>query len=202
MKIQFDDLTVYFPYDYVYPEQFDYMFNLKRSLETGSGQCMLEMPTGTGKTVSLLSMIMSFQLKFPEQAGKLVYCTRTVQEMDKVMEEIKRVWRYIESEKAKELDGCPDILCVCLTARRNLCIHKEISQYESGQKVDSCCRNLTASWVREDSGKSTDVELCSFYEKYHTQGTDANITGIWGIDDLKKKRGRISAGARISYRDI
>merc|ERR1719361_1043725 len=140
---------------------------------------MLEMPTGTGKTVSLLSMIISYQIAYPDKAGKLIYCTRTVQEMDKVMEEIKRVWRYIEAQKSKDLNGCPDMLCVCLSARRNLCMHKEISQYESGQKVDSLCRNLTASWVRESSETSRDVELCSFYEQYHAKGTDANITGIW-----------------------
>lgn len=55
---------------------------LKRTLSRG-GHCVLEMPTGTGKTVTLLSLILSYQYAHPE-VGKLVYCTRTVQEMDKV----------------------------------------------------------------------------------------------------------------------
>jgi hypothetical protein len=41
------------------------------------------MPTGTGKTVTLLSLITSYQLAHPE-VGKLIYCTRTVPEMEKV----------------------------------------------------------------------------------------------------------------------
>ena len=40
------------------------------------------MPTGTGKTITLLSLITSYQLAHPE-CGKLVYCTRTVPEMEK-----------------------------------------------------------------------------------------------------------------------
>ena len=40
------------------------------------------MPTGTGKTITLLSLITSYQLEHPE-VGKLVYCTRTVPEMEK-----------------------------------------------------------------------------------------------------------------------
>jgi DNA excision repair protein ERCC-2 len=46
---------------------------------------LLEMPTGTGKTVCLLSLITSYQYAHPKSAGKLVYCTRTVPEMNAVM---------------------------------------------------------------------------------------------------------------------
>lgn len=41
------------------------------------------MPTGTGKTITLLSLTLSYQLAHPE-VGKLIYCTRTVPEMEKV----------------------------------------------------------------------------------------------------------------------
>ena len=43
----------------------------------------MQMPTGTGKTITLLSLITSYQLAHPE-VGKLIYCTRTVPEMEKV----------------------------------------------------------------------------------------------------------------------
>lgn len=33
MKFQIDDLTVYFPYDYIYPEQYRYMEELKKTLD-------------------------------------------------------------------------------------------------------------------------------------------------------------------------
>ena len=64
MRIQIDDLVVYFPYDYIYPEQYAYMRHLKRAIDRkgnaplclpvqsshgalAGSHCMLEMPTGT-----------------------------------------------------------------------------------------------------------------------------------------------------------
>ena len=45
MKLNVDGLLVYFPYDYIYPEQFSYMLELKRSLDA-KGHSLLEMPSG------------------------------------------------------------------------------------------------------------------------------------------------------------
>ena len=48
MKFVLDGLTVYFPYEFLYPEQYRYMLELKRALDAHGHAC-LEMPTGTGK---------------------------------------------------------------------------------------------------------------------------------------------------------
>lgn len=45
MKLNVDGLLVYFPYDYIYPEQFSYMVELKRALDA-KGHALLEMPSG------------------------------------------------------------------------------------------------------------------------------------------------------------
>lgn len=50
------------------------MSDLKRTLDRG-GHCVLEMPSGTGKTVSLLSLIIAYQMAQPEKR-KLIYCSR------------------------------------------------------------------------------------------------------------------------------
>ena len=34
MIFEIDDLTVYFPYDYIYPEQYNYMVELKKTLDS------------------------------------------------------------------------------------------------------------------------------------------------------------------------
>ena len=54
---------------------------------------VVQMPTGTGKTITLLSLITSYQLAHPE-VGKLIYCTRTVPEMEKVLQELKDLVDY------------------------------------------------------------------------------------------------------------
>ena len=50
MKIQIDEIPVYFPYGFVYP-----------TLDN-KGHCLLEIPSGTGKTVALLSITVSYQM--------------------------------------------------------------------------------------------------------------------------------------------
>jgi hypothetical protein len=60
MKFMLDDMPFIFPYDKMYPEQYAYVCDLKRSLDA-HGHCVLEMPSGTGKTVSLLSLIVAYQ---------------------------------------------------------------------------------------------------------------------------------------------
>ena len=75
MRFSLDGLEVFFPYERIYLEQYQYMRALKQTLDAG-GHCLLEMPTGTGKTVCLLSLITSYQMAHPN-CGKLVYCTRT-----------------------------------------------------------------------------------------------------------------------------
>ena len=50
MKLNVSGLLVEFPHDFIYPEQFSYMSELKRAIDA-KGHCLLEMPSGTGKVV-------------------------------------------------------------------------------------------------------------------------------------------------------
>ena len=92
MKFFIGDLPVLFPYPRIYPEQYAYMCDLKRTLDSG-GHCVLEMPSGTGKTVSLLSLIVAYQQFYPEHR-KLIYCSRTMSEIEKALAELKALMKY------------------------------------------------------------------------------------------------------------
>ncbi|RLU24142.1 hypothetical protein DMN91_004352 [Ooceraea biroi] len=121
MKITVDGLIVYFPYDYIYPEQYAYMLELKRGLDA-KGHCMLEMPSGTGKTITLLSLIVAYMLAHPLDVTKLIYCSRTVPEIEKVIQELKNLIDYYEEEtKSKS-----NVIGLVLSSRKNMCIHPEV----------------------------------------------------------------------------
>ncbi|XP_044128780.1 general transcription and DNA repair factor IIH helicase subunit XPD isoform X2 [Bufo gargarizans] len=108
MKLNIDGLLVYFPYEYIYPEQFSYMLELKRTLDA-KGHGVLEMPSGTGKTVSLLSLIVAYQRTYPLEVTKLIYCSRTVPEIEKVS-----ALRF-----GKEIDGrCHSLTASFVRAQR------------------------------------------------------------------------------------
>ena len=181
MRLDLDGLDLFFPYEFMYKEQYEYMLQLKRAIDQ-KGHALLEMPTGTGKTVCLISLITAYQFQFP-QTGKLIYCTRTVQEMQKCMEEIKKVIDY----RTKILGSAGGkVLGVCLSSRRNMCVHPKVIAEGDREAVDTACRNMTASWVRNRAKSGDGSALCGFYEAFDRDGTNAEIpNGVYTLDDLK-----------------
>ncbi|KAM7442720.1 General transcription and DNA repair factorIIH helicase subunit XPD [Porites harrisoni] len=181
MKLNIDGLLVYFPYDYIYPEQYSYMMELKRTLDA-KGHCLLEMPSGTGKTISLLSLIVAYILAKPLDLSKLIYCSRTVPELEKVLEELKVLLEYYEKETGQR----PKILGLGLSSRKNLCIHPEVIAEREGKKVDGKCLSLTASYIRLKHKEDKSVPVCSFYESFDAHGKEEKLSpGVYNLDDLR-----------------
>ncbi|KAK9146708.1 hypothetical protein Sjap_006611 [Stephania japonica] len=175
MKFKLEDITVYFPYDHIYPEQYSYMVELKRGLDA-KGHCLLEMPTGTGKTIALLSLILSYSLERPHSPPKLLYCTRTVHEMEKTLGELRLLLRHLPRPSS--------LLALGLSSRKNLCVNPSIIT-SSRDSVDAACRRLTATWVRANAGAPT----CDFYENLDRVGpAEAQgllPAGVYTLQDLR-----------------
>ncbi|OTF82744.1 hypothetical protein BLA29_014118, partial [Euroglyphus maynei] len=88
------------------------MCHLKKCLDA-KGHGVLEMPSGTGKTTSLLSLIVAYQKRYPHSLKKLIYCSRTIPEIEKVIEELRKLHEYyIEVNNDDALVG------LCLTSRK------------------------------------------------------------------------------------
>ena len=52
--------------------------------------------------------------------------------------------------------GGSGVLALCLSSRRNMCIHERVMAESDREAVDSACRSLTASWVVEQVCTSRD----------------------------------------------
>lgn len=190
MRFYIEEVPVYFPYDYIYPEQYEYMVELKRALDA-RGHCLLEMPTGTGKTIALLSLITSYALARPSSPIKLVYCTRTVHEMEKTLAELRVLYSHLPPSSS--------LLALGLSSRKNLCINPNVLSTSSRDSVDSACRRLTASWVRalaadgegsnrgESLQSSGAIPSCPFFESYDKASNDAILlpSGVYTLEDLR-----------------
>ena len=215
MRFQVEELEVTFPYPRIYPEQYAYMLELKRSLDA-RGHSMLEMPTGTGKTITLLSLITSYQRAHPEM-GKLVYCTRTIPEMEKVLEELK----VLEAHR-DELDGAArpqrllarraELAAQFVRARARLDARRaqrrrpgvpaddgELGAPARARHRRRRRRVVAAAGASADgdgdgdgddamaTDGGADIELCSYYEKLEKEGTDAALQpGVYTLEELKR----------------
>lgn len=169
MKFFIDDLPVLFPYPRIYPEQYAYMSDIKKTLDVG-GNCILEMPSGTGKTVSLLSLTVAYQMHYPEHR-KIVYCLRTMSEIEKALIELHKLMAYRTSELGYE----EEFRGLGLTLRKNLCLHPTISKERKGNTVDEKCRRITNGQLKEkiEQGRITEdqqrlapelLALCAYHE--------------------------------------
>lgn len=157
------------------------MCDLKRTLDAG-GHCVLEMPSGTGKTVSLLSLIIAYTRHYPDRR-KLIYCSRTVPEIEKALAELKRLMEYRRDHGGKS----EDFLGLGLTSRKNLCVHPSVSKEKKGKVVDARCRDMTSAWACEKGrAEPGSVELCDFHEKLGELEPGALIPrGVYTLDEVK-----------------
>ena len=89
--------------------------------------------------------------------------------MSKCMEEIRRVIRYRVSILGQSEGG--KVLALCLSSRRNMCIHPRVQEEGDRDTVDGICRKMTASWVRAND--TDGLGLCNFYESYSKDGSNA-----------------------------
>lgn len=135
--------------------------------------------------------------------AKLVYCTRTVGEMEKVLMELKRTIEYRDKcfmeDNPEQAQKMRKMLALGLTTRRNLCLHPEVSAKENREEADAACRALTASWVRSSAmavegtapsrhdDVGTQEGLCEYYEGYQREGTESIMpAGVYTLDELSQ----------------
>ncbi|KAK0420878.1 hypothetical protein QR680_014941 [Steinernema hermaphroditum] len=180
MKIDIDGLQVFFPYDYIYPEQVLYMRELKKSIDA-QGHCLLEMPSGTGKTVTLLSLVVAYMHNYPDRLDKLVYCSRTIPEIEKCVEELRNLFSFYEQQGTKL-----GFLALALSARKNLCINESVAKERIGAAVDGACQKLTAGFARAKRRLDPDLPSCSFFEKFNEEREVALPSGVYNLVDLRR----------------
>eukprot|EP01064_Diplonema_japonicum_P026252 TRINITY_DN37668_c0_g1_i1.p1 TRINITY_DN37668_c0_g1~~TRINITY_DN37668_c0_g1_i1.p1 ORF type:complete len:783 (+),score=134.66 TRINITY_DN37668_c0_g1_i1:32-2350(+) len=186
MIIPLKGLDVIFPYETVYPEQVAFMSQVATMLK-GGGHGLIEMPCGTGKTISILSILVSWKLQHKNDVGKIVYCTRTTHELDKVLEELEKLVKYIM--QTTNLEECP-LLGVGLAARKTLCINKEVVVKQTASEIDAECFKRTA--VMEDlEGELPDIEdikgpRCQYFDQATADAAASNPLpkGVYTLDNL------------------
>ena len=90
--------------------------------------------------------------------------------------------------------GGNGMLALCLSSRRNMCVHERVMAESDREAVDSACRDMTATWVIEANQKNPgSVETCSYYDNFQAAGESTNMpSGVYDLEELRiwgKQRG-------------
>ncbi len=157
------------------------MLELKRALDAGGHAC-LEMPSGTGKTITLLSLIVAYMRQRPGKVAKLVYASRTIPEIEKVLEELKKLLKHIKDNEQEHEEGLR-VVGLALSSRKNLCCNPDVAKEREGKVVDAKCHALVAQHVRQNA----EAPHCDFYEAFDARGRDVLLPeGAYNLEDLKR----------------
>lgn len=165
MRILIEGVPIYFPYEKIYPEQLKYIKSLLKSIQN-PGHVLIEMPSGTGKTIALLSCTVSYQmyLKSKGVPFKIIYCSRTLPEIDKALKELRNLVEYIKTHVDFNFLG------VGLSKRANMCVNKDaLSSFD----VEITCRKMINHFK--------DMK-CDFYENKAT----SIPYGVYDFSEIKE----------------
>ena len=115
----------------------------------GSKNALLESPTGTGKTLCLLTAALASLRKLQEQDSnsriQIIYCSRTFTQLNQVMSELRKT-AYAPK-------------CVTLASKDKLCINENLTEKNEDGLV------LSGSALRIGCKNLRDRNQCQFYCK-------------------------------------
>ena len=148
------NIDVSFPYA-PYKEQEKIMETVIKAAVL-SQNCLIDSPTGTGKTLSLLLASIAWQTSNP--GSKIYFTSRTHSQLSQAMQQLKK-----SSYKVK---------IASLASRDQLCSNNIKTSFQ-GQNLARNCRKLV------------DSKSCSHYNNLPTARADNAVNDIVDIEDLK-----------------
>jgi Fanconi anemia group J protein len=189
-----DGINIYYPND---KKPFTPQVEISRHMVTAmqKGQnALLESPTGTGKTLALLSTALSWQrymkLQAPPDMGSsgkratvkistIFYCSRTHSQLQQVVGEIRRLHPILTK----------DIRMVLLASKKKLC-QNPAALHDPINSVDYACRDLTSN------------DMCRLLDNIGHVENGLNSRKVWDIEDALEVGSGCSGCAYFGARRI
>lgn len=152
-------VTVRFPFE-PYPQQRDYCSAVIEAAKKKQ-DAVLESPTGTGKTMALLTSSLAW-LQSTTEKSTIFYLSRTHVQLNQAAKEMKK------TDYAK-------IPGVVLASRKNMCLNQEVKTHGMNHSINRACQNAISK------------NSCVYYTNYEEKlkaGIDVNK--VHDIEDLQK----------------
>ncbi|KAL7674085.1 hypothetical protein ACOME3_000365 [Neoechinorhynchus agilis] len=160
---------IHFPFR-PYRSQLILMNKIIEALETGNN-CLLESPTGTGKTLALLCACIAWsqsKIDCKKTEGdkprrrRIFYGTRTHRQIDQIVDQLRKT----------DYSRC--LKMAILASRQHTCIHPLVSKLDP-RSIDDECRKMTVATGKDKSGD------CRF-----DNGRIRNHNDVWGNIGCKR----------------
>lgn len=163
--VRIEGIDVFFPKSLTpYEVQVSYMATILRALRMGRGtHATLESPTGTGKTMALLSAASAWLVQARlagDMKTKIVFTSRTHSQIQQAMEEFRKKSPYLKTLET-----------TLLASRDHLCIHEGVRE---SKNRDRDCKKMGVRCKFRLASKKTDAPwqpfACQTIEELPTKG--------------------------------
>jgi Fanconi anemia group J protein len=175
-----DGVSIYYPQDRKpFKPQVELSTSIIRALSQKQN-ALLESPTGTGKTLALLTTALSWQKYrrdlFNKKKNMIFYCSRTHSQLKQVVDEVRRLNPAITE----------DVTMTVLGSRKKLCQNNDVLQ--SKMPIEIECRELQKR------------SKCGFKSKMREVKQLLQTSRVWDIEDALEASASCSGCAYYGIR--
>jgi len=174
-SIKIDNLEIFFPHGTIHPPQRVYMEHVIKAIKENKN-ALLQSPTGTGKTMSLLCSALAWLRAFQEECRakkqaealletKIIYATRTQSQVKQIVEQLKKT--------------CYNPITCVLGSRIHNCIKNKNMEFKNdhghptilsrGQLL-SACKFARSAWSQDPDSDTYDrlkeEYKCQYYQPF------------------------------------
>ena len=177
-------LEIKFPFKSPYPSQFQVMSKLITCIQNSSNGIM-ESPTGTGKTLSILTSAITWQAR-----------EKSLQDLERI--EQRKALEAKKTNQNIEIPVMRKVPKIFITSRTQKQIEQMVAELQSktllnprmailGSRDFYCVNPKAATWVNknEECNNLMDTKSCDYFEGAKTLASKQKFkTDIWDIEDL------------------
>jgi len=136
--VHVDNLKVVWPYSRIYPEQIEFMEQIKLSLDA-KGTSILQIPPGLGKNVSLFAVLLEY-MNQNREFGPLVFCCESYQSYLSAYNDYEKVY-HARMKFPSDFDY--SISSITISSRNRMCINQDI---RNSDDIEDLCLSKSEGW--------------------------------------------------------
>jgi DNA excision repair protein ERCC-2 len=178
MLINIDEICIDFPYQFINPEQIQFLYLIKKLMDRNCHGVM-GLALATEIALPLINFFFSYK-KFRLFETRMIYCTTNSFSIDLIINKVKNFL------KNRILDDNFKRRISCVSEKKSLCVNSKVSIFSKKNEIEDFCKILSIPKYSNKGDIMEKVKSYCYYflnfQKNHNELSDR----IWSLDNFRK----------------